>query len=422
VQQLLLSAKHILSLDKINKFKIIFSCLSLPPGLLPSKYRRGRPGFSRQSILRTLIYKALRGLPTLSDLVATLNNNCHMAEICGFDITQPLPSIERFSSFLQDSDNELLQQIKRHQVKQLIQHKVISGNYLSIDSTPIPANVKENNLKTNIRHQRFDKTKFPEGDPDARLGVIITYPSSKPKTTYFWGYKNHAVCDTGSELPLAEVTKPADVHDSNLFIPLFSQVKNNFALPKKGALGDAAYDAEYIFKFVIKDLKVNPFIARNRRNKHQYFTVSSSGARVCIAGFEMLYWGKFKDRGKIRLKFVCPIKHSKKFASKNLVCPMSHPNFFKKKGCTSYLRGDEEVRRSIKYGSQSFKNIFKKRTASERVFSRLLTACLQNPTVFGLQAIANHCTLAHIAVLSVALAASSIKDLDQIRSIKSFLT
>lgn len=42
---------------------------------------------------------------------------------------------------------------------------------------------------------------------------------------------------------------------------------------------------------------------------------------ICIAGFEMLYWGKFKDRGKIRLKYVCPITHSKKFAKNHPLCP-----------------------------------------------------------------------------------------------------
>ena len=70
------------------------------------------------------------------------------------------------------------------------------------------------------------------------------------------------------------------------------------------------YDVEYILKFVINELKALPRITRNPRwQAYSDVKPSSSGGLICIAGFNMLYWGKFKDRGKIRLKFVCLITH-----------------------------------------------------------------------------------------------------------------
>jgi len=52
---------------------------NLPP--LPDLSKAtGRPPFSRDAILRALIYKNLRGLPSLTDLVFELENNPVMAE------------------------------------------------------------------------------------------------------------------------------------------------------------------------------------------------------------------------------------------------------------------------------------------------------------------------------------------------------
>ncbi|HEC93592.1 MAG TPA: DDE transposase, partial [Candidatus Atribacteria bacterium] len=47
--------------------------------------------------------------------------------------------------------------------------------------------------------------------------------------------------------------------------------------------------------------------------------------------------------------------------------------------------------------------------------------CMQNPSVRGLWAISNHCTIAPITVLLVALTASKTGNKDKIRLVKSFL-
>lgn len=60
-------------------------------------------------------------------------------------------------------------------------------------------------------------------------------------------------------------------------------------------------------------------------------------------------------------------------------------------------------------------------TGSERLTSRLLTLSMQDPSNRGLSATANHCTIAHIAVLLVALAAAKSDHKDKIRFIKNFL-
>lgn len=85
------------------------------------------------------------------------------------------------------------------------------------------------------------------------------------------------------------------------------------------------------------------------------------------------------------------------------------------------IRLTPSVRENIEYGNQKFKSIYSQRTSAERVYSRLLAITMQNPTVIGLQATENHCTIAHVTVLLVALAAHHMGYKDEIRYVKSFL-
>ena len=89
---------------------------------------------------------------------------------------------------------------------------------------------------------------------------------------------------------------------------------DDFNFKSKVVVGDSMDEVEFILKHIIYTLHAQPIIPFNlRRGLNSQFQVSSFCARICMAGFEMLSWGKFKDRGKECLKFVCPIIHSKKF-------------------------------------------------------------------------------------------------------------
>ncbi|MBM3748794.1 MAG: hypothetical protein FJW34_23720 [Acidobacteria bacterium] len=50
------------------------------------------------------------------------------------------------------------------------------GRILTLDSCPIVSAARENNLKTSVGHNRFDKTSPPSADPEAGLGVMLHYP------------------------------------------------------------------------------------------------------------------------------------------------------------------------------------------------------------------------------------------------------
>lgn len=230
-------------------------------------------------------------------------------------------------------------------------------------------------------------------------------------------------------MPIAEVTEPANVSEQHLIIPHLKYIKETFNLPIEAVIGDAAFDALYILEFMLKELKTKPVIPKNPRGtpKSPDIKFSNKNIPICVAGFEMVSRGKSydKEQNRIRHKFICPIKAHKKFASNlGCFCPWNHPKFYSNKlGCTTYIRVDIDtsIRNNIDYESQTFKELYKLRSSTERIFSRLLTLCMQRPTITGLNAIRNKCTISHITVLAVALSCVKIGKKDKIRFIKSFL-
>ena len=424
-QKILFSLEDSLDIHPLRNFQLLFG--NLPRLQLANFKQTGRKPINRDVMLRAFIFKNLKGLKTLTELRQELKDNPSAALRCGFDIRKPLPSVESFSTFLRDSPNKKLAAVRNQLIHLLIHIGVINANAVSIDSCPIYANVRENNLKTNVRN-RFDKTRRPKGDPESRLGVIITFPKGKKKVCYFWGYRNHTVIDAENELPLWEITKPANVSDSTMFIPIFDLIQKEFLFNIKAVMADGIYDTAPILKYIINILKAKPRVAINPRNpkgRDQTIEIKYSkvGNRICEANLEMISRGVFyeKKQDRWRHKWVCPLHNSKKYQFQHIVCPVFHPKFFTQKGCYAYKRVDDDIRKKIDYGSQSFKNDSNLRTGSERVFSRLLSVCMQNPPVIGLKATANHCTIAHITVLLIALTAAKNNAKDQIRFVKSFL-
>jgi hypothetical protein len=407
----------------MKKYELFFSVIDLSS--LDKGQTVGRKPVKRSAIARALIFKNLKSISSLSDLSAELYERPTLASILGFEPGEkPIP-VERFSCFLKDMDNKILQEVRISLVKKLIECKIIKGKYLSADSCPILANVKENNLKTSVRH-RFYKDRPPKNDKDCRIGVYPTFPSNKTKVDFSWGYRNHIINDCSSELPIAEITLAANVRGTSVIVPQLDFAKDNLALKPSAVIADSEYGSAAIIEYIAVNIGAKPRIAINsRRGVPSTTKISSSGAPICIAGFEMLSRGIFMDRAQNRKrhKFVCPIKGSKKFAKDHLYCPWLHPSFVEGSGCYAYLRVDvnERIRAGLDYGSESFKRDFNKRVSSERVFLRLLSILMQKPSVVGLAATANLCTISHITVLAIAYFSSFVKEPNKIRFVKSFL-
>jgi hypothetical protein len=271
---------------------------------------------------------------------------------------------------------------------------------------------------------RFDKTRKPAGDPDARLGVLIHYPTPfKKEIRFFWGYRNHVITDTQTELPIWETTKPANISEIRIAKALIRDAKNAFDLNIKVVIGDANYDVENLLRFIIKDLEAMAVIPHNPRNEQPKGYQIKGDKVICEAGLTMHRKGKMRPKrtGILYCQYTCPIVYDRKVRHQHIVCPIFHPKFFDGKGCNALIRLEPSIRQEMDYGTIKYKELYKTRTSVERIFSRLLAITMQHPTVRGYYANRNHVTIAHIAVLLVALTAFKTGQNDKIRFVKSFV-
>jgi hypothetical protein len=124
-QHLLFSLQSMLGINPLENFRIFFD--NLKADQLNHEYCTGRKPFFRQSLVKAIILKNLSALPTLSNLAIALRNNPNAAIRCGFNIVKPLPSVERYSEFLRDSNHAALQKILIHLIHQLIYQGLIWG-------------------------------------------------------------------------------------------------------------------------------------------------------------------------------------------------------------------------------------------------------------------------------------------------------
>jgi len=191
--------------------------------------------------------------------------------------------------------------------------------------------------------------------------------------------------------------------------------------PGSGDIGDANYDTEEILSYIFSVMKAEPVIPRNRRYVPTASFTVKKGTVTCPANLEMPRSGKMTVKGRTYVQYICPIHWRKKYGRQYLLCPAAHPKFLSQKGCNYLLRLTPTVRDQIAYGTRRFKLLYNQRTSVERIFSRLLAISMQRPSVIGSAATQNHCTIAHITVLLVALTAHRLGQEDKIRYVKSFL-
>ncbi len=118
----------------LRRYELFFSILDL--SVLNKGKSVGRKPISRAAILRALIFKNLKTIASLSDLSAELYERPALASILGFEPSDKIIPVERFSSYLKNIDNKLLQEVRVYLVRKLIELEVVKGKYLSVDPHP----------------------------------------------------------------------------------------------------------------------------------------------------------------------------------------------------------------------------------------------------------------------------------------------
>lgn len=400
----------------INFYEEIFDNIDLSfiPQFIPSKY--GPKGYPQHALIRALIVMKLQSIQEITSLREFLFLNLKIAYLCGFDITRPLPSYSVFQRFLKNFDNNILKQIMQNQVSECIKEGIIELDSVCVDSTPIKANTKYNNVKC-FSSNKFEKSNQPKSDKDCKLGVHTANNEYNNKNyQFYWGYKSLIICDTKSGLPIYEETFTAEKADISIFISFLERANRFLSLENSTIIADKGFDSKANYDYIKYKLKGNAIIAKNKRNTKNAKSIPC-GNLLCDAGLAMHKDGKQYLKGSIKQKFRCPFAGSKNNSS----CPCNHPKYFngaKKRGCIKYKIVSIDYRSTVDETLEYFKNLYSKRTECERHNSRLKRLNLEYVKVCNMNSVQNLYTIGHICLLSVAIAAKKNNLDSMLKSVK----
>ncbi len=351
----------------------------------------------------------------------------------GFDVNASLPASRHFSRILRTLDNDALQFLLDGTVS-LIGHELPDdirfGDVVAGDTKHILAFVKENNPKLYIE-DRYDKTRQPKGDPDCRLGckkkrnvspeqetqlrsdssqdqppggtpTTDPVPASQARVgEYYWGYASGVIATKvpgWGEFVLAELTQPFDQSDISYFFPLMADAERRLGRrPRYGAF-DMAFEAHYVYDYFHE---VGGFAAiRLSKRGDNTRRFDAAGLPLCQAGLAMplkyAYMCRTTEVKHERGRYACPLLHPE---PTDQVCPIDHKNW-NKGGClvTMPTSIGARLRYTLDRDSQQFKDIYKQRTATERVNSLAFELGIERPKLRNGQAITNQNTLIYVLI------------------------
>ena len=371
-----------------------------------TKAKTGRPS-EKVALFRSCIVMKCEKLSKASELLDYLKNNLIVAQHCGFDLSKGLPSYWTFNRYIRKLDNNVLKEVMKGQVLELVEMKLIDGSFSGLDSTPNAANTKQNNPKCFIPN-KFDKENRPKSDKDCSLGVhTASNQHNDKKYEFYWGYKNHVLSDCITGLPIYEMTTGAATADSDMAVDILAKTHSFLSLDECSFIADAGYDIKEIYNTVRNVYHGNCYIPINPRNTKNP-ELLPIGNIICQAGLAMHKAGKSRDNNRTRQKFTCSLRKSK-----SVICPCNHKNFnngsVRYRGCAKWITIPDDYRLSIDRTSKDFKDVYKLRTECERYNSRFKATGQERLWVRNFNSAQNLNSFAHIALLAVAIAAVKSK-------------
>ncbi len=225
--------------------------------------------------------------------------------------------------------------------------------------------------------------------------VYANWGYDSSRDIYFWGRNLYTLsCVNGeSELPVYLRFGQGSRHDSVLLA--FSVVESWPLLAKAGItvdvfIGDSAHDANALYA-LLEDYSSKPVIDL-KNNPASFIPLNKQGIPLCPKGYLMCYWGF--DEKRSRFKWRCPKVAGRKRIRDKIECdtPCSDSGY----GFTCYTKPEwnQRIFTKIPRGSILWKQLYKKRSASERVNKRY------NDFALDTSRVRDNCYWYHIAHLA----------------------
>lgn len=394
-QESLFSIQDLYDLEPTQRFEAIFSAVDIEPilAVVSKKSRFGPPvKLNYRAMVYALIARITERIPFIKDLVQRLKNDMIFRLDCGFLVSDTVPSEAAFSRIItQISDTNAMESVQENILHQAISEGFITDETVAIDATHIEARdqapVKEEKLKSEPkkrgRKSKAEQEKWQqekakkeenlslyEKPIEAQLDVSLQElrssapiepkwgikKNSEGKNVFWFGFKGHLAVGSKSQYIYQSLITSGNLNDGKAAIPLLKGIQERFpSLTVRHATMDAGYDYLAIYK-QIYHMGAQSIIAYNKKNEADPIGFDKYFAPTCVR--EHSYRYDSYDPIYKTLKYTRPKDCKDCPLAKDSLCQKIY-----KVKITSDLRRYTAPAR----GSKRWKEIYKQRTAVERV-------------------------------------------------------
>ena len=294
---------------------------------------RGRKREEDMPIIRAFFARAFFHITTTSGLISRLRSDSSLRRICGFTTVPSAATFSRRQAVF--ARRHIMEQTLYRMVRDY--HDGVIVGHMSRDSTAVSAREKPGNRKKDVKPPKPRKRGRPrkgeirEAKPPRRLvrqislspgkalrelNTVCAWGSKRNSqgNIQFWkGYKLHLdVTDMG--IPVTAVVTGANVHDSQLAIPMEKITQRN--ITHLYSLMDAAYDATDISDYIAATGRIAIIDRNPRRNdprppidpaSRKRFRIRSTVERSNAHLKDWLVPAKLMVRGHDKVAFVLMI-------------------------------------------------------------------------------------------------------------------
>jgi len=383
----LFSWKNVESKSDLDRLRLVLR--GLPDEALmrrlEEKRGRGRDDYPIRATWNSLLAGIVFQHESVESLRRELSRNGELRDLCGFDPLggeEAIPSSDAYTRFLKNlmKEQEMIEEMFNALINEAKELLPDLGEHLAVDSKALDT------------HARGRKDPATSSDPDANWGKKVKRGRRSDgtmweKVTKWFGYKLHLVVDSHYELPLGWKVTRASRSDSRELIPLVKDLAKrqpDRIEVAKDLSADRGYDSGDNNAWLWDEMQIKPLIDSRLMWKEKetklvdpsrvdnivydekgqlYCHCPKSGERR-----EMAYQGFEKDRKS--LKYRCPAAAFDFPCQGRSQCGS---------GCYGGygrivrvpLEKDRRVFTPIARSSYAWARGYKRRTAVERVNSRL---------------------------------------------------
>lgn len=394
-QPSLFGIQELYDMAPTQKYDAIISVINLGKiyQTVKKKSRLGAPEeLNYAAMIISVFVRYIERIPMIKDLIKRLKNDIAFKLNCGFLVSDTVPSEASYSRLITRLEkSNILEKEWENVVLQAIEEGFITDDTVAIDATHFEARdqapQKEDKPKPEpkkrgrkpkeerdewLKEQAEQAANLPLYDKKIEVQLDTTLDelrsempldpkwgvkkNSEGKNVFWFGYKGHLAVGTSSQYILQAAFSSGSLNDGKAAIPLLKGIEERLSLPALCyQTMDAGYDYEPIYEQVHR-MGQRSIIAYNKRNEGEPIGFDKHFAPTCFR--EHSYRYDSFDAKYETLKYTKPKECSD--------CPLVNEGIcqkvYKVKITTDLRKYSAPAR-----GSQAWKNIFKRRTAVERV-------------------------------------------------------